>query len=72
MKRKAFSIGAGVKEMKEIKNVKLGVNPTNMVVTVSADVVMDGLEDPDDLYLVMFNVMDDPLRLSVFTIGKTH
>lgn len=56
--------------MKEIKNVKLGVNPTNMVVTVSADVVMDGPEDPDDLYLVMFNVMDEPLRLSVFTIGK--
>lgn len=70
MKKKESSIGAGVKEMKEIKNVKLGVNPTNMVVTVSADVVMDGPEDPDDLYLVMFNVMDDPLRLSVFTIGK--
>ena len=72
MKRKAFSIGAGVKEMKEIKNVKLGVNPTNMVVTVSADVVMDGLEDPDDLYLVMFNVMDDPSQTLSIHDWKTH
>jgi hypothetical protein len=70
LKRKEFIIGVGVKKMESIKNVKLGMNPNNMVVTVSADVTMKDKEDPDDLYLVMFNIMDSPLRLSVFTIGN--
>ena len=56
--------------MKSIKNVKLGVNPKEMMVTVTADVEMLNKDDPDDLYLVMFNIMDSPLRLSVFTIGN--
>lgn len=56
--------------MKSIKNVKLGINPKEMVVTVTADVEMIDENDPDDLYLVMFNIMDNPLRLSLFTIGK--
>ena len=56
--------------MKEIKNVKLGINPKDMVVNVVADVEMNGKDDEDDLYLVMFNVMDSPLRLSLFTIGN--
>ena len=55
--------------MKSITDVKLGINPKDMVVVVSADVEMHGVEDKDDLYLVMFNIMDDPLRLSLFTIG---
>lgn len=56
--------------MKSIKNVKLGINPKDMVVTVTADVEMIDDKDPDDLYLVMFNIMDSPLRLSLFTIGN--
>lgn len=55
--------------MKAIQNVKLGINPKDMSVIVSADIEMNGKEDKDDLYLVMFNIMDDPLRLSLFTIG---
>ena len=56
--------------MKSIKNVKLGLSPSDMKVIVSADVEMGDAEDKDDLYLVMFNIMDEPLRLSVFTIGQ--
>ena len=29
-------------------------------------------KDKDDLYLVMFNIMDEPLRLSLFTIGGLY
>ncbi len=35
--------------MKEIKNVKLGINPKDMVVNVVADVEMNGKDDEDDL-----------------------
>ena len=55
--------------MKSIKNVKLGLNP-DMTVIVNADVEMINAQDQDDLYLVMFNIMDEPLRLSLFTIGQ--
>ena len=58
--------------MKKINNVKLGMNPKDMVVTVSAEIEMAGEDDTDDLYLVMFNIMDSPLRLSVFTVGKLY
>jgi hypothetical protein len=58
--------------MKSIKNVKLGINPKDMVVNVIADVEMKDKDDADDLYLVMFNVMDSPLRLSLFTIGNLY
>jgi len=58
--------------MKSINNVKLGINPKDMVVVVSADVDMHDKDDKDDLYLVMFNIMDDPLRLSLFTIGGLY
>lgn len=58
-----------VQKMKSIKNVKLGLN-SDMTVIVNADVEMVNAQDQDDLYLVMFNIMDDPLRLSLFTIGQ--
>lgn len=69
-KIKGYFIGAGVLKMKKIKNVKLGLNPTDYAVVVSADIEMNGKKDKDDLYLVMFNIMDNPLRLSVLTIGN--
>lgn len=56
--------------MKKIKDVKLGVNPKDFSVVVSANIEMNDKEDKDDLYLVMFNIMDNPLRLSVLTIGN--
>jgi len=56
--------------MKSIKNVKLGLAPKTMEVIVTSDVIMNGKEDFDDLYVVMFNIMDEPLRLSLITIGN--
>mgnify|MGYP003127504632 FL=1 len=56
--------------MKEIKNVKLGVIPKTMEVSVNSEVIMLNKEDFDDLYVVMFNIMDEPLRLSLITIGN--
>jgi|TARA_R110002096_G_scaffold82126_5_gene191075 hypothetical protein len=56
--------------MKSIKNVKLGIVPKSMEVSVNSDVIMNSKDDFDDLYVVMFNIMDDPLRLSLITIGN--
>ena len=66
---KGYSIGVGV-IMKKIDNVKLGLDSKTMEVVVSADIIMDGKGDWDDLYLIMFNVMEDPLRLALFTVGN--
>ena len=68
LKNKGYSIGVGV-IMNKINKVKLGLDAKTMEVVVSADIIMDGKKDWDDLYLVMFNVMDDPLRLALFTVG---
>jgi len=54
--------------MKNIGKVKLGVNKDLEVVIVS-DVVMNGENDKDDLYFIMFNIMHQPLRLSITTVG---
>ena len=51
--------------MEKIDNLKLALDPKTMELIVTADVVMKNKEDFDDLYLIMFNIMDDPLRLSV-------
>jgi len=50
--------------MKQIKNVKLSLNKEAEVV-VTADIVMEGPDDPDDVYFVMFNILHNPLRLVV-------
>tara|TARA_R110002020_G_scaffold157312_3_gene340005 strand:+ start:2117 stop:2674 length:558 start_codon:yes stop_codon:yes gene_type:complete len=55
--------------MEKIENVKLGMNPKDMVVVVNADVTMKNEDDKDDLYITMFNIMEQPLRLGVFTVG---
>ena len=54
--------------MKKIGKVKLGINNDLEVVIVS-DVAMNGEADKDDLYFVMFNIMHQPLRLSITTVG---
>jgi len=54
--------------MKKIGKVKLGINNELDVVIVS-DVFMKNEADKDDLYFVMFNIMHEPLRLSITTVG---
>ena len=49
--------------MKEVKDVKLGIKDGDVVVTATVDMKAD--DDRDDLYFVMFNILDDPLRLVV-------
>ncbi len=55
--------------MKKIGKVKLGLN-NNFEVLIESDIEMNGEEDLDDLYFVMFNVMNNPLRLSIITVGN--
>jgi len=55
--------------MKSIGKVKLGLND-KFEVLIESDIVMNGKEDYDDLYFVMFNVMNNPLRLSIITVGN--
>lgn len=54
--------------MKAIKQVKLSLNKQAQVV-VTADIHMKSEQDPDDVYFVMFNILHDPLRLVVATVG---
>ncbi len=55
--------------MKKIGKVKLTMSK-DMVVNVNADVHMKGADDKDDLYFVLFNIMADPLRLSLGVVGN--
>lgn len=49
--------------LKEVRDVKLGIKDGDVVVTATVD--MKEGDDRDDLYFVMFNILDDPLRLVV-------
>ena len=49
--------------LKEVRDVKLGIKDGDVVVTATVD--MKSPDDRDDLYFVMFNILDDPLRLVV-------
>tara|TARA_R110000751_G_scaffold216183_10_gene319525 strand:+ start:141 stop:719 length:579 start_codon:yes stop_codon:yes gene_type:complete len=55
--------------MQSVKKVKLGLN-AEMEVVVTADVNMKHKADLDDVYFVMFNVLDTPLRFVVSTAGN--
>lgn len=55
--------------MKKIGKVKLTMTK-DMVVNVHADVHMKDSNDKDDLYFVLFNIMADPLRLSLGVVGN--
>mgnify|MGYP003643212290 CR=1 FL=1 len=55
--------------MQSVKRVKLGLN-AEMEVVVTADVNMKAGKDLDDVYFVMFNVLDTPLRFVVSTAGN--
>jgi hypothetical protein len=55
--------------MKNIGKVKLTMTK-DMIVTVHAAVHMKDKDDRDDLYFVLFNIMADPLRLSLGVVGN--
>lgn len=63
-----FIVARGV-EMKEIKRVKLGVNK-EAVVVVSSEVEMKSKDDTDEAYIIMFNIIGDPLRLGIIVVGN--
>lgn len=54
--------------MKTISKVKLSLNDKAEVV-VNADINMKDKEDIDDIYFVMFNILHNPLRFVVATVG---
>lgn len=53
--------------MKAIRDVRLGFKDQEVLVT--ADIDME-TEDLDDLYFVMFNILDNPLRFVVAVAGN--
>ena len=55
--------------MDRINSVKLGIN-NDMEVVVTADIQMKSGVDTDDVYFVMFNILDDPLRFVVATASN--
>tara|TARA_B100000029_G_scaffold376079_1_gene370593 strand:- start:11452 stop:12039 length:588 start_codon:yes stop_codon:yes gene_type:complete len=55
--------------MDKISKVQLGLN-NDMEVVVTSDVVMTDADDRDDVYFVMFNILDKPLRFVVSTAGN--
>ena len=55
--------------MKEIKKLKLGINK-DAVVVVSSEIEMNSKEDKDEAYIIMFNIIGDPLRLGIIVVGN--
>jgi len=55
--------------MEKIGKTKLTMNK-EMKVVVYADVYMKDEHDADDLYFVMFNILADPLRLSLCVVSE--
>ena len=55
--------------MEKIGKTKLTMNK-DMLVVVYADVYMKDAKDADDLYFVMFNILADPLRLSLCVVSE--
>lgn len=54
--------------MKKINKVKLSLNEKAEVV-VNADIHMENKDDKDDIYFIMFNILHNPLRFVVATVG---
>ncbi len=55
--------------MKEITKVKLGINK-DAVVVVSSEVEMNSKDDKDEAYIIMFNIIGEPLRLGIIVVGN--
>ncbi len=54
--------------MEKINNLKVAIDPKSLELVVTAEILMKDEKDFDDLYLIMFNIMDEPLRLSVIGV----
>ena len=59
-----------VVSMDKISNLKLGLDSNTIELVVTTDIIMKGKTDYDDLYLIMFNIMDEPLRLSIIGVSN--
>ena len=66
--KEGFYIMVG--SMDKINNLKLGLDSNTIELIVTADIIMKDKNDYDDLYLIMFNIMDEPLRLSVIGVSN--
>ena len=58
--------------MKKLKKMNLKINPEDMVLTMNTDIEMVSKTDKDDAYIVMFNIIDNPLRLSIITVSNFY
>jgi len=62
--------------MEEVRMDKIGQTRLTMskdaTVNVYADIYMKSQEDVDDLYFVMFNILSDPLRLSLCIVSEFY
>jgi len=54
--------------MEKIGKTRLTMSK-DATVNVYADIYMKSQEDVDDLYFVMFNILSDPLRLSLCIVS---
>jgi|TARA_R110000824_G_scaffold153167_1_gene324722 hypothetical protein len=58
--------------MKNLKKMNLKINPDDMILTMNTDIEMVSKTDKDDAYIVMFNIIDNPLRLSIITVSNFY
>ena len=56
-------------KMKSIQKVKLGIDK-DAVVVISSEIEMLTKDDKDEAFLIMFNIIGDPLRLGIVVIGN--
>ncbi len=58
--------------MKKLNKMNLKINPKDMVLSMNTDIEMVSKNDKDDAYIVMFNIIDNPLRLSIITVSNFY
>ena len=58
--------------MKKLKKINLKINPKDMVLSMNTEIEMVNKNDKDDAYIVMFNIIDNPLRLSIITVSNFY
>ena len=58
--------------MKKLNKMNLKINPKDMVLSMNTDIDMVSKTDKDDAYIVMFNIIDNPLRLSIITVSNFY
>jgi len=58
--------------MKKLNKMNLKINPKDMVLTMNTEIDMVSKTDKDDAYIVMYNIIDNPLRLSIITVSNFY